>query len=473
MKLTRSIGLVQAVAMVVGTIVGSSIFVQPSEVSRAVPSFGGMALVWMAAGALTWFGASICAELASAYPRTGGVYVFLREMFSPAAGFLWGWAMFWSMHSGIIAAIAMVFARYAATIVPMGDLGIRLTAVGGILGLSAINYVGVRPGSAVQTGLTITKIAAIGVLLVLLLGPGTLHAPVAAGAITAPGFFRGLVAGLFAFGGWHMVTYAAEETRDAERTIPRALMVGTAIVVVVYLLLNGAYLLVLPFDRVLASTHIAFDATAATAGPAAASAISVLVIVSSLGAISGIVLAGPRVYYAMAEDGLLFKWMGAVHPTFRTPHLAIVAQGIWSSVLVLTGTYGTIVSRVIYTEWIFFAALALGTVGLRRRSCNPQPNEERKDRKARKESQNALRSSRPLRSHVEYAPAFRAWGFPIAPALFALICFLMVINQIASTPRDALWGLGLVVAGLPVYAIWSRRRPVLDTREAAARSAGL
>ncbi|OLD13600.1 MAG: hypothetical protein AUJ01_15005 [Acidobacteria bacterium 13_1_40CM_3_65_5] len=451
MKLTRSIGLVQAVAMVVGTIVGSSIFVQPSEVSRAVPSFGGMALVWMAAGALTWFGASICAELASAYPRTGGVYVFLREMFSPAAGFLWGWAMFWSMHSGIIAAIAMVFARYAATIVPMGDLGIRLTAVGGILGLSAINYVGVRPGSAVQTGLTITKIAAIGVLLVLLLGPGTLHAPVAAGAITAPGFFRGLVAGLFAFGGWHMVTYAAEETRDAERTIPRALMVGTAIVVVVYLLLNGAYLLVLPLDRVLASTHIAFDATAATAGPAAASAISVLVIVSSLGAISGIVLAGPRVYYAMAEDGLLFKWMGAVHPTFRTPHLAIVAQGIWSSVLVLTGTYGTIVSRVIYTEWIFFAALALGS----------------------KENQNALRSSRPLRSDVGYAPAFRAWGFPIAPALFALICFLMVINQIASTPRDALWGLGLVVAGLPVYAIWSRRRPVLDTREAAARSAGL
>src|SRR2546427_11568232 len=133
MKLSPSIGLVQATAMVVGTIVGSSIFVQPSEVSRAVPSFGGMVLVWIAAGALTWFGASVCAELTSAYPRTGGVYVFLREMFSPAAGFLWGWAMFWSMHSGIIAAIAMVFARYAATIVPMGDLGIRLTAVGGTL----------------------------------------------------------------------------------------------------------------------------------------------------------------------------------------------------------------------------------------------------------------------------------------------------------------------------------------------------
>src|SRR3954470_11808764 len=146
-KFLRTIGLTQATAMVVGTIVGSSIFVQPSEVSRAIPSFSGMLLVWVVAGALTWFGASICAELTSACPRTGGVYVFLREMFSPAAGFLWGWAMFWSMHSGIIAAIAMVFGRYAATIVPMGDLGIRLTAVGGIVLLSTINYFGVRPGA--------------------------------------------------------------------------------------------------------------------------------------------------------------------------------------------------------------------------------------------------------------------------------------------------------------------------------------
>ena len=163
-----------------------------------------------------------------------------------------------------------------------------------------------------------------------------------------------------------MVTYAAEETRDPERTIPRALMLGTAVVVVIYLALNSAYLLVLPFDRVLASTHIAFDATLATAGPTAASAISVLVIVSSFGAMSGIILAGPRVYYAMAEDGLLFKWMGAIHPRHRTPYVAIAMQAIWSSVLVLTGTYGAIVSRVIYTEWIFFAALALGTMALRR-----------------------------------------------------------------------------------------------------------
>ncbi|HKB11360.1 MAG TPA: amino acid permease [Vicinamibacterales bacterium] len=422
--LARTISLTQATAMVVGTIVGSSIFVQPSEVSRAVPSFGGMLLVWIAAGALTWFGASICAELSAAMPRTGGVYVFLREMFSPAAGFLWGWAMFWSMHSGIIAAIAMVFGRYFATILPLGDLGIRLVAVAGILVLSAINYLGVRPGSSVQTALTIAKLAAIGVLLVLLFSLGTPQLPAALGGVEPRSFLRALVAGLFAFGGWHMVTYAAEETREPERTIPRALMIGTAVVVVTYLALNSAYLLVLPIDRVLASTHIAFDATAATAGPAAASAISILVIVSSFGAMSGIILAGPRVYYAMAGDRLLFRWMGAIHPRHRTPYVAIAMQALWSSVLVLTGTYGSIVSRVVYTEWIFFGALALGTIRMRRTRG--------------------------------YAPAFQASGFPVAPIAFAVMCLAIVVNQLASDPRESLTGLALVAAGLPVYYFWSR-----------------
>ncbi|HEY7290335.1 MAG TPA: amino acid permease [Vicinamibacterales bacterium] len=421
-RLARSITLTQATAMVVGTIVGASIFVQPSEVSRAVPSFAGMLLVWIVAGALTWFGASICAELSSVNPKTGGVYVFLRDMFSPAVGFLWGWAMFWSMHSGIIAAIAMVFGRYAATLVPMGDLGIRLTAVAGILVLSVINYFGVKPGSRVQTGLTIIKVAAIVLLLAMLLVLGHLRLPTATASVEPGAFLRALVAGLFAFGGWHMVTYAAEETRDAERTIPRALMLGTAVVVAIYLALNATYLLVLPLDRVLSSSRIAFDATDATAGATAASAIAVLVLVSAFGGMSGIVLAGPRVYLAMAQDGLLFAWMGRVHPQFKTPIVAIAAQAIWSSLLVLTGTYGVIVSRVVYTEWIFFGALALGTLRLR-----ATPN---------------------------YAPAFRAAGFPMAPLLFAGMCLAIVVNQVVSDPRNSLFGLAIVLAGLPVYFIW-------------------
>jgi len=424
--LTRSIGNVQATAMVVGTIVGASIFVQPSEVTRAVPNFGGMLLVWIVAGALTWFGASVCAELASAYPKTGGVYVFLREMFSPAVAFLWGWAMFWSMHTGIIAAIAMVFGRYLATIIPMGDAGIRLTAMGGVAVLTAINCLGVKPGSGVQTALTIAKVGAIAGLLVLLLAMGTVRVPEASAASHADAFLRALVAGLFAFGGWHMVSYSAEETRDPERTIPRALMIGTAVVVAIYLALNAAYRLVLPLDRVLSSTRIAYDATLATAGPGASSAIALLVIVSSLGAVSGIILAGPRVYLAMADDGLLFRWLGAVHERFRTPYRALLVQGAWACVLVWTGSYSAIVSRVVYTEWIFFGALALGVMRLRRSAA--------------------------------YRPAFRAAGFPVAPLAFACVCLAIVVNQVAHDPRDSLIGLGLVAAGLPVYFFWGRAR---------------
>jgi APA family basic amino acid/polyamine antiporter len=201
-------------------------------------------------------------------------------------------------------------------------------------------------------------------------------------------------------------------------------MIGTAVVVVTYLALNSAYLLVLPLDKVLSSTHIAYDATLATAGSAAAAAISVLVIVSSFGALSGIILAGPRVYYAMAEDGLLFRSMGAVHARYRTPYVAIAAQAVWSSALVLTGTYAKIVSRVVYTEWIFFGALALGTIALRRSPA--------------------------------YDARFRASGFPAVPVIFALVCLAIVVNQILGDPRESLIGLGLVVLGLPVYYLWRR-----------------
>jgi APA family basic amino acid/polyamine antiporter len=408
--------------MVVGTIVGASIFVQPSEVSRSVPGFAGMLLVWSAAGALTWFGASVCAELSSAYPRSGGVYVFLREMFSPAVGFLWGWAMFWSMHSGILAAIAVVFARYLAAIVPLGDGGVRAAAAGAILVLSAINYVGVRRGTDLQTALTVLKVGALGLLLVLLFAGAPGGGALPEGPIHAAGFLRAVGAGLFAFGGWHMVTYAADETTDPERTIPRALMIGTAIVVAIYLAINAAYLMVLPIDRVLASSRVAADATAAVAGPRAAAAIAALVVLSSFGALSGIVLAGPRVYYAMAQDGLMFEWMARVHPRFRTPSAAILAQGVWAAAMAWTGTYRALFTRVVFTEWIFFGGLAIGVLRMRRLPS--------------------------------YAPRFRAWGFPATPALFAAACAAVVLAQFASDPAASLVGLAFVLSGLPVFYLW-------------------
>src|SRR5690349_17947335 len=221
--LQKSLGLSHATAMVVGTIIGASIFVQPSEITRQMPTVSGILMVWIASGLLTICGALACAELASAFPRTGGVYVYLTESYSPAAGFLWGWAMFWSMHTGIIAAIAMVFARYASVFVPMGDWGLRLTAVSLILLLSAINIVGVRHGARVQTVFTSAKVAAIVIMIAagawLTWGHPMPAAPEAASPATLKGFALAMVAGLFAYGGWHMVTFTAGETKDAATTI--------------------------------------------------------------------------------------------------------------------------------------------------------------------------------------------------------------------------------------------------------------
>ena len=412
----------------VGIIIGASIFVQPSEVSSLVPSFGGMLLVWIVAGALTLVGALVCAELSSAYPETGGVYVFLRELFSPGAAFLWGWAMFWSMHSGIVAAIAMVFGRYMAALAGAGDWAIRPLAVGAIIALSAVNYVGVRPGSRLQAILTWIKLGAIGLLIALLFGSVATQGAVVQTAAPPPAmgdFLLAVGAGLFAFGGWHMVTYSAGETEDPQHTIPRALLLGTLIVTAVYVALNGAYLTVLPVDKVLSSPRVAADAAAAVAGLPAARFVGALVVLSALGAVNGIILAGPRVYLAMARDGLAFQWVGAVHERFRTPHHAIVAQAIWSSLLVLTGTYRGLFTRVVYTEWIFFAALAVGLVMARRR---PQ-----------------------------YRPVFRLPAVPILPIVFTLACAMIVIEQIAAAPLDSLIGLAIVAVGLPVYVFALRR----------------
>jgi APA family basic amino acid/polyamine antiporter len=427
----RAIGLGRATAMVVGTIIGASIFVQPSLVSGAVPSVGGVLLVWTVAGALTLIGALITAELTSAFPHTGGVYVFLKRAYSPAVGYLWGWAMFWVMHSGIIAAIATVFARYLSHFVPLGDAGTRAAAVGSILLLSAVNYFGVRHGSALQTFFTAIKliamfmIVALGVSAIVKRGDATLVAqlqhetPVTVGA-----FIRAMIAGLFAYGGWHMVTYAAEETKDPTRTIPRALFVGTVLVTVAYIAVNAAYLAVLPLATVTSSNRVAADFADAVLGSGGAHLLSALVVLSTLGAMTGIILSGPRVYLAMANDGVLFRWFGAVHPTYRTPHVAIALQALWSSALVLTGTYRALFTRVVYTEWIFFAMMAASLFFLRRRD--------------------------------DYRPTYRVWGFPVLPAVFVLSSAAIVLHQIIAEPLESLSGLALVAAGVPVY--WLRSR---------------
>jgi APA family basic amino acid/polyamine antiporter len=337
--------------------------------------------------------------------------------------------MFWSVHSGILAATSVILARYVAAFLPLGERGIRTAAIAAILLLSFINYLGVRPGSLLQTIVTTAKMAAILLLLAMVAAFGS-PAEQSASAALAPGvpfreFVLAISAALFTFGGWHMVTYAAGETRHPEKTIPRALLIGCLTVTACYVALNAAYLYLLPVDRVMASTRVAADAAQALAGSRGVAAISGLVIVSSLGVLNGVILAGPRTYFAMAQEGLAFGWLGRIHPRFHTPHLAILVQGLWSSVLVATGTYRALFTRVIYTEWLFFALMTIGLVRLRRRAG--------------------------------YAPPYRAWGYPLVPLSFIGASLVVAAIQMAADPLQAATGLLLVVLGWPVYHLWARR----------------
>src|SRR5688572_2044537 len=423
--LQRAIGLPSATALVVGTIIGSSIFVQASEITNLVPDPIAVVGSWAVAGALTLIGALVCAELASAYPRTGGVYVYLKEIYSPLLGFVWGWATFWSMHTGILAAIATVFARYTAFFVPLSDTGLRIVAIGAILVLSAVNYIGVKFGGRVQTAFTVVKVLAVAAIIVLgwaLSGEIPVSPSAELAPVTLTNFSLAVAAGLFAFGGWHMVTYTAEETVNPERTIPRSLIAGTLIVTACYVALNTIYLRVLPIDRVTDSTRIAADVAEALIGPVGATLVAVLVIVSTFGALNGIILAGPRVYFSMANDRLLFRWAAVLHPRFGTPARAILLQAAWACALVMTDTYRGLFTRVVYTEWIFFGLLAVAVLLLRRRP--------------------------------DYAPPFRVPWTPVLPLAFAVSCVAIVINQILADPLNSVVGLVAVAAGLPVYYFW-------------------
>ena len=423
-ELPRALTRLNATAMVAGTIIGASIFVQPSEIARHLASPSAIMLAWTACGILTLFGALVCAEFASAFPQTGGFYVFMRDTFSPLAGFLWGWAMFWSMHSGIIAAIAVVFARYTAFFVPVGDAGVRAIAVAAIAGLTALNYGGVRAGSRVQTAFTIAKLVAIAAIVVLGFAlPHPTVAPAAdvaaAGGGTTREFLLALVAGLFAYGGWHMVTYTAGETQRPTRTIPFALLAGVGIVTLSYVALNLVYLRVLPLGAVRSSTRIAADAADALVGRGGSAVMAALVMMSSIGGLTGIVLMGPRVYFSMARDGLAPQWLAFVHPRYRTPSHAVLAQGVWASMLAATGAYRQLFTRVVYTEWLFFALMAAGLFVLRRRP--------------------------------DYRPAYRTPLYPFVPLVFIAASLAIVVNQFVSEPREAATGLGVVALGAPIY----------------------
>jgi APA family basic amino acid/polyamine antiporter len=321
--------------------------------------------------------------------------------------------------------MATVFGRYTGVFMTLDDTGIRIVAVLAIVANSAINYIGVKRGSTIQTAITMGKVVAIAIIVVIGIVLGSRlpnhfqYGTVVDAPLSVQNFLLAVVAGLFAFGGWHVVTYTAEETVEPEKTIPRALAIGILIVTACYIALNFVYFYVLPVDRVMASTRIAADVATELLGSTGGYVIAGIVMFSVFGALTGSILAAPRVYFAMAKDGLLFKWIAQSHPRYLSPHRAIVLQAIWASVLAATGTYRQLFSRVIFTEWIFFGLMAAGIFILRRRP--------------------------------DYRPAYHVWGYPYTPALFALASAAIVVTRFVSEPLDSALGLGLVVLGLPVY----------------------
>jgi APA family basic amino acid/polyamine antiporter len=435
-ELRRELGLASGALMVVGGIIGSGIFFTPAEVARALPSGGWILGVWTLGGAVALAGALTYAELGAMFPQAGGAYVYIRRAFGPLLAFLCGWMTMLSIATGALAAVAMGFAGYVERFLPLG-------AIGGRIGLAALtltvlcgtNYVGVRPGAFVQNVLTVAKVAALaalivaGVVMFAALGtpPAAPDAPAPRESIVA-GFAAAFVAVLFTVGGWQQMNMVAGEIRDPDRNIPRALAIGIGIVIVIYLGANVVYLRALGRDGLAASAAVAADTAQRLVGPAGATFITVAAMLSILGFVNVAVLGNSRIPYAMAKDGTFLGVAGRVHPRFGTPHVAIAILWVWSLVLLFgtRGQIGTLLSGVVFADWIFFGLGAASVFVLRR----TMPDARR---------------------------PYRAFGYPIGPALFVVAAVGGVLSAIVAAPGMSGVGSLLLVAGVVVYAIGARR----------------
>ena len=446
-QLPRRLGPVDGAAIVVSNVIGSGIFIVPAFVAQSVPDARGMLAVWLAGGLLAFAGAMAYAELATLKPRAGGEYVYLRDAYGPVAGFLTGWTSFVAGFSGAIAASAVGLASYLGRFLPaagdttplvqaaLGPVTLTLSpqsavALAAIAGFSAVHVVGIGPGRIVQNVLAALKVL---VLLAFVafgftIGMGSPANYGGGVAMVAPSsWVLALIPVMFSYSGWNAAAYVAGEIRDPGRNVPLALGVGTVTVVVLYLLLNMLYIYALPVAELAAVEVRVVDAAAERLfGPVVAAPLAAASVVMIAASISAMVLAGPRVYYAMAQDGQFFARLGRVHPRFRTPVAAIVAQSVWAGVLVLTGTFEQLVA---YTGFavVLFAGVAVTAVFVLRRR--------------------APRAPRP----------FRAWGYPAAPFVFVAASALMVGNAIWRDPGTSAAGLLVIAAGVPVHLFFRRR----------------
>ncbi len=449
----RRLGLFSGTMAVVGGIIGGGIFRTPAVVAERVGSAGLALGAWLLGGVVALIGAFCYGELGQRRPRAGGGYVYLRETWGPLPAFLYGWTLLLVIATGAIAAVAVTFANYALA---LAGLPQRLTvpvAVGAIVLVSGINYVGVRPAAVTQNIFTILKLAALAALIgaaFFAVTSTALYRPLPPS--TAPQGWWGVVVSvgaalvpiLFTYGGWQQTNFIAEEIIDAERNLPRALVPGVAGVVVVYVLANVAYLRVLGPAGLAASTAPAADVMRALLGPAGGTLIAAGIAVSTFGFLNLVILVTPRVLQAMAADGVFLPRLAELHPVHRTPAAAILVQAGWAVLLTVSGTFGQLVDYVAFGDWIFFGLTVAGLFIYRAR-----------DRAG---------------SYAAPAGAFRAPGYPWTPGLFVLAAAYVVLSAIASNPKNAAIGGGLILLGVPFYYYWRPgRRDAKTLRETPRR----
>jgi len=444
-QLLRVLGLREGIAIHMGVIIGSGIFLVPATIAGHLHAMGPIMLVWIVAGMLTLFGALTMAELSAVLPQAGGPYIYLSHSFGRIWGFLFSWNDFFINKAGSAAAIAVAFATYLGYFIPAIDpktpfftLGfdfgwVQLIAIATIVLVTMINVRGVKFGGWVMNIFTSAKVLALLGLIVAVFisGKGEAHNflpwwPDHWGSEMFSAFGLAMISALWAYDGWIDVTLTAGEFRNPERNVPWSLLIGTIAVITLYLLANLAYAFVIPLDRMPNSTRIAGDVAQTVLGPIGASLVVIGIMCSSFGTTNGMLLGGPRSLYAAAVDGTIAKSLGKVHPRYRSPYVAIITMGVWGSLLTLSGTYDQITSYVVFGSWGFYALTALSVIVLR------------------KKMPDAVRP-------------YKAWGYPYATLLFVAIAGWFLYNTLVEDTRNALIGIALLLVSVPLYFYWVRK----------------
>ncbi len=431
-SLRRSLGFIDLVLITVGTVIGSGIFLVPSVVLRQTGLDARVALlVWIGAGVLSLLGALTYAELGAMRPDAGGLYVYIRDAFGQLPAFLYGWTSFVVITSGSIATLAVAFAGYLSQFAPLGAVGGKLVAIGVIVVTASINVAGTRKGAAVQNWTTAAKVVTLASLSAALIALGhhpigSLFASHGGSPAAAPRIGAAMIGVLWAYEGWQYVTFCAGETRDPQRTFPRAITIATLGLILIYVLAAVGYMKALGVPAAAASEHVAVDAVRELVGVAASAIVGALILVSIFSATNGLMLTAPRMYYAMARDGVFFERLALVSLRTGTPAFAITAVAAWAAVLAATGTFEQLLTYVVFTGWVFYALGGASVILLRRK---------------------APHAIRP----------FRVPGYPVIPILFVAAAAWLVADTVVTQPGRAALGLGAVLLGTPAFYIWRSR----------------